>query len=833
MPRAAAAGPRSEALAAHALHIPRFFRLHPKGQHIAIAIACPACACWRSRARGRERQRAGSSRTPARGWCGSPCPTTTPSPAADADPAARAAEVARRAHLDRDKQLEVAGPDPDDRRRALAHWLAWADVSIESAAPGPLLPRPEPERHPRLVRVRISPLGTTGPLAGWRSGPLVDEALAGHLLLNGHPAHPPVARPGRLADYQAGLHAAIGALAALRARDATGHGQTVEASHLEGLVALHQHTITMWTHDGHRLRRQGDRQPGYWHPTGPYPARDGHVVLHVAGQAARDRLFAAIDRPELALDPRFADDVAVAHHKDALDTCLVAWTRARSAEEIVDCLQAARVAAAVVRPATAVLADSHLAARHAFVDTGDLRVPGAPFRISRIARAQASEGSGPDDAAPTATRRAASAHGLADGPLTGLRVIELGRVWAGPLAGRLLADLGADVVAVEAPDARGGRTAPPELGALTHLFPDGVVGDRPWNRIGSVNALLRNKRSITLDLRRPEAHAVFERLVGRADVLLENLGPALRERLGVDVARLAPLRRDLVVTSISGFGEHGPDAGHVAFGPVVEARTGVAHAMGRPGDAGPGRSGIAWPDPLAALHAVAGTLAALRARDAARPGEAARARHVEVPMLESALAAVADLLVEAQRTGTDPPRRGSRRPGRAPQGVYPCAGEDRWIAISVEGDEAWRGLCAVLGIDGELAALDGPARAARHDALDAAIAARTHREDCTALATRLQAAGVEAGALADARDLCASPHLAERGFWVALAHPEAGARPEPGAAIRLDATPATYRRPAPLLGEHGRAVLADWLGADEAEIAHLEAIGVLVDAPPA
>jgi crotonobetainyl-CoA:carnitine CoA-transferase CaiB-like acyl-CoA transferase len=753
--------------------------------------------------------------------------------AAGTDPA----NAAHEAWLCTGRVTERLDLDTREGVRALREHLAGADVSIESAAPGPLRPRPEPAEQPGLVRVLVSPLGTSGPLAGLRSNDFTDEAVAGHLLLNGEPGRLPIARPGRLASYQAGLHAAIGALAALRERTTTERSRTVEVGHIEGLVALHQHTVTMWTHDRHVLHRQGNRQPGYWHPTGVYACRGGHVALAVVGQAARERLLCAVDLPEALLDPRFADDLAVACHKDALDGLLSRWLRERTVDEVVPVLQSARVAAAAVESAHALLDDPHLAARGALADADGLRVPRAPWSI--VPPLGEIGGTGPAGEAgqrPDGRPGSSSPPGTTTPgeaipgrrPLAGVRVLDLGRVWAGPLAGRVLADLGADVIAVESPDARGGRTAPPGLAAVTHLFPDGEVGERPWNRIGSVNALQRGKRGITLDLRRADARGLLEQLAAEADVLVENLGPGVLDGFGLGPARLHTLNPSLVLASISGLGPGGPDAHHVAFGPVIEARAGITHAMGYPGG-GPMRSGIAWPDPIAALHAVAALLAALRDRDA---DPERRAPRVEVPMLESALFAVPDVLFEAQTSHADPPRRGSRDPRHAPQGVYPCRGDDRFIAISVTTDAEWRSLRRVLDLDAALDSLGRAARARRHDAIDAAIAERTRHEDPVTLTHRLQAAGVLAFWLADARDLLESEQLAARGFWLETGHADARPRPEPACPIRLDGAACRAARPAPRLGEHNREVLAEWLGLGDAALAELEASGVLVDAPP-
>ena len=741
--------------------------------------------------------------------------------------------AASRADALRDVGKRILTVDLDSPEGAgeLQRLLESADVSIESAAPGPLAPRREPAAHPGLVRVLISPLGGVGPLADFRSNEFTDEALAGHLTLNGEPGRAPIARPGRLSSTQAGLHALIGALAALRVRDATGRGQTVAISHFDGLVALHQHTLTMWTHDRHVLGRSGNRQPGYWHPAGLYRCLDGHVALHVGGQAVRDRLLVATGLEHALLDPRFADDLALARHKDEFDALLEPWLRARAASEIVTRLQDVRVPAARVSGAREVLADPQLAAQAGLECVGDVRVPRAGFRITAHAvapkaarRVEASTCEESTEAPRAARAKADFAHG----PLAGVRVLDLGRVWAGPLAGRLLADLGADVIAIESPDARGARHVPPELAALTHLFPDGEVGDEPWNRIGSLNALARNKRALTLDLRRSEARGVFEQLVAHTDVVLENFHPDFLPGLGLAFERMRGLNPRLVFASITGYGASGPDAGHVAFGPIIEARCGVAHAMGeRSGP--PLRSGIAWPDPLAALHAVAAILAALRARDGEHEP---RARRVEVSLLESALAICDELLVDAQRDDADPPRRGSRDPRHAPQGVYPCAGDDRWIAISVTSDAEWLALARCLGLDAAWADLDLAARHARHDEIDAAIALETTRHDRVALCHRLQAAGVLAAWSSDARDLCENEELDAQGFWFDGAHASGTPRRDAGAVIRLDATPCRLRRPAPRLGEHNAEVLREWLGFDRTRIDELVAIGVLVQTPP-
>ncbi len=709
-----------------------------------------------------------------------------------------------RLHLDTAKEIVCFEAGDLESR------LAGADVVIESSAPGPLVSLAgEPGRR---ILAGISPFGSSGPYAEWRSNAFTDDAIGGHLFLNGTPQREPIVRPGLHALYQAGLHAFIGVLAALR----TGRGQRVEVSHLEGLASMHQHTTAMWTHAGHVLMREGNRQPGYWHTAGIYPCRDGHVLLDLAISEHRDRFLAVADMPELLVDSRFADDFSLGEHKDAFDEAIAPWLLEHEAEEIVSRLQEVGVPAGPVPSVREVLSDPHLAARKAWRELEGIRVPGSPVRIHPQPPAQS----------VVATSRKRGDGGA--GPLAGIRVLDLSRVWAGPFAGRMLADLGADVIAVESPSARGGRQALPWLTRRSHLFPENDAGERPWNRIGPTNELLRNKRGITLDLKRPEAREVFERLIPHCDVVLTNFSRRVMPALGLDLPRLLELQPRLVYTTISGFGSSGPHCDRVALGPLAEAGSGLSHSMGY-ADSGPYRSGVAWADPITGLHTVAGTLVALRERDA---DPAPRGRLVEVCMLEAMLSVCGERIAQTQLSGEEPGRRGNRHLEHAPQGVYPCAGAERWVAISITSEQEWQALCSVLGLEATLRALSLVARQRCHDEIDEAIRRRTRSLQRDTVIRELQEAGVLAGRVSDARDLCTDPQLAARAFWAESRHPEAGTHSMPGCAIRLDETPVRYRVPAPCLGQHNREVLRELAGYGGSALAALEAAGILVDTPP-
>ena len=416
----------------------------------------------------------------------------------------------------------------------------------------------------------------------------------------------------------------------------------------------------------------------------------------------------------------------------------------------------------------------------------------------------------------------------ADGPLKGVRILDLTRAWAGQIAGRLLGDLGADVISIEAPWGRGRREVPDSAAFVGHLYPENEVGEQPWNRNGGYNELRRNRRSVTLNFRDERGRALFERLVAEADAVIENYSPRVMPQYGFDFEALRAINPSIVYVAMPGFGGSGPDRDRVALGPVIEAGAGLSAMMGYR-DSGPYRSGIAWPDPVAGMNAVAALLIALWDRDA-DPDHAGRA--VENAMIEAMGAFVGEELLGAQVRGENAPRIGNRDPIHAPQGVYPCAGDDRWIAISVSSDEEWRALAALAGLDMDVAALEIEGRRARHDELDVAIGEWTSAFSPHALMRWLQDHGVIAMVVADARDLVEDEQLAARAFWAELDHPDVWLRRYPGNAIRLELTPVTFRRPTPTLGQHNDEVLGGMLGCSVAELAALRADGVIAEVPP-
>ena len=216
------------------------------------------------------------------------------------------------AYCNTSKQIIAGEPGSPEVRELVTR----ADVVIESSAPDPLVPTTAELEASRLVRVHLSPFGLSGPWSQRRSNVFTDDAASGHMYLNGEPHRHPFRRHGRHTEYAAGMYGFIGALAALIARESTGLGQTVEVSHIEAMVAMHQHTTTMWTHAGHILRRDGNAQPGMWHPAGVYECADGFVFLgHATGTKLEPFLQAGRNRPCVGGSPLC--DQRVSRHKQA------------------------------------------------------------------------------------------------------------------------------------------------------------------------------------------------------------------------------------------------------------------------------------------------------------------------------------------------------------------------------------------------------------------------------------------------------------------------------------------------------------------------------------
>jgi len=716
-------------------------------------------------------------------------------------------EAAMDLHLHRGKE-RIATDDPG----RIAELADRADVVVAEAETADRLAALGFDRFRTAVRVGLTPYGRTGPRRNQPATAATLLAMGGATRVMGDPDRAPLSLPGHYVEAQAGALACAAACGSRRA----GRRDVFDIGLLEVVMACSQYTSVLWHCAGRIRERHGS---DYWtlEPSDLFRLRDGWAYVNVPPNFW-DAFAVFLDRPELVLDPRFRSNDTRMTHRDALRAIVAGvlggWSRATVEARAAE----ARVPVGVVRSLDEVLADPQLAACDAWdrvgTGTGTVQAPGLPWRSRAPAAAPARRPPSP----PPPPR---PAEAMRAGPLQGIRILDLTHVWAGPLATRTLADLGAEVVKVEAPWSRG----PLHLGRVQPLggWIGGEPGDEPWNTNAIFVKLQRNKRSLCLDLESGRGRALFLELVAHADVVADNFSAGTLESLGLGDDALRAARPDLVSVALPGFGAGGPYAERAAFGTIIEPMCGLTTVFGY-GPEEPRNTASAIPDPAAGLHASAAILLALRRRDAT--GEGVR---VELPLLEAGVALCAPFLVEHQ-LGGDVGRRGNRHPRMAPHGVFRCADEDAWLAVACRDDADWRALCGAVG--GGLAGLPGlalEARKAREDEIDAALETWTRARERDGATDVLLAAGVPAGSVNATPDLTGDPQVRARGFFVPLD----GGVPMPGNPIHGAGLSSEDWTPCPRLGADNRGVLRDWLGYDDARIDALERQGVLADRPPA
>jgi crotonobetainyl-CoA:carnitine CoA-transferase CaiB-like acyl-CoA transferase len=411
---------------------------------------------------------------------------------------------------------------------------------------------------------------------------------------------------------------------------------------------------------------------------------------------------------------------------------------------------------------------------------------------------------------------------MADLPLSGIRVCDLTWIIAGPTATRVLADFGAEVIRVEH-----------EQAADSIRFGRPIVGDAPTlNNSGFFNYFNRNKKSILLNARHPDGMELLKQLIAQSDVVVENFSSGVLESWGLDYEALKAIRPGIIYCSISGFGHSGRDKAFTTWGPTAQALSGLTLMSGLPGEP-PAGWGYSYMDHTAGYYGAMAIMMALHHRN--RTGEG---QYVDLAQVEDGIIlggpAVLDYTVNGRpwRREGMPPGNHAWEPAVAPHNTYPCAGEDRWLALAVMNDAEWQALIQAMdepawAVDEKFATNAG--RLANQDELDEQIAAWTRGCDDYELMAVLQAAGVRAAVCQKPSDRVENdPQLKARGWWQRLPHAELGDCEYDGVAPRLSVTPGALRSASPLLGEHTFEVLRDVLHLTDEQISQYANAGVLM-----
>jgi crotonobetainyl-CoA:carnitine CoA-transferase CaiB-like acyl-CoA transferase len=655
-------------------------------------------------------------------------------------------------------------------------------------------------RWPDAVHVVVTPFGLTGPRRDWIADDLVLASAGGMTWLGGRADGPPKPPPREQAVQVAGTHAAIAALLGVLARDRIGAGQLVDISAQEAVAATLETAAIAWIHAGRYPVRSGGVYQHVAHRI--FAAADGYVA---GGYSGSDRMWTDLLAWLVAegeagdlVDPAWSDPVRRWEGRDHVDEVIARFVAKRAAGDIATQGRARALPWAEVVPPDRLTANPQLRDRRFFVTVRGDDLPGGTVEdvgfpweaLPRPVVLDTIRSGGWCHDEPRGVRpRPASGDG---GALAGVRVLDLTWVLAGPYATKQLAEHGAEIIKVESKY----RQDPTRFAPSMRLRPDAGFDDS-----GYFLNFNRNKRSLALNLRTGEGQRLLRELVRHCDVVMENFSPGVLARWGMDYASLRGLNPAVILVSMAGVGQTGPWRDAVTFADTLGAMSGLSSETRDPG--GP---------PLGLTFGlgdmVAGNAAVLATLDMLARGDHG---HVDLSQLEAMAACMGSAVVEAPL--------GSSRPG-LPHGVYPAAGEDRWVAISAMDEAALTRLAQLLGLPAP-AGLDVPA------GLDEALAAWTSGQDADAVAARLQAAGIAASVVATGRDLVETDeHLAARGFYQVLRHPVAGPVRHEGIVARLSATPGALTSPAPLLGEHTAEVLSELLGLNDKQLAELRANGV-------
>jgi crotonobetainyl-CoA:carnitine CoA-transferase CaiB-like acyl-CoA transferase len=721
------------------------------------------------------------------------------------------------------KRGVVADLDAPAGRERLAALCDGADVLIENLDPARrsrlgLEPGAVQARHPRLVHVVVADFGLDGPLAGWRLEALPAFAACGALFQCGFPDKPPCWLPGHAAHDCTAAFAAMGALAALLDRARGGRGQVVEVSVQEaGISGLYPWGVPLADYQRHypMIASSPPRNAD-----GNYmvlPVADGWVRVLPATTAHWRAFVRLLGSPDALADAMWEFLPYRIMNGDLLRAVASEALRSRERAAVIDEGRRLGVPIGPVNTPEEFVREAQTVARGYFrrlPDTplGDAPVAPAPFVFSRtpIVLGRGAPRTGEDDPAafpPHAADDAVAAAG--DAPvLAGLKVLSLGVVAVGPEVGWLLAELGADVVKIES------RAKLDPLRAVT-LEPDAP------NKAFTFNDENRGHASVLVDLSTDEGRTLARRLAGEADVVIENNRGGVARRWGLDYDDVRRVRPDVVYLASQGYGRGGPLGEVQGFGPMNGAFAGACYLWNHPDAPYPGASALNHPDHVASKLGVVAVLAALEHRR--RTGEG---QLIDLAQSEAAAFLLGEAYLEAPCTGRPAAPRGNAVPWAHPHGVYPCAGDDRWVAIAVVGDDTWARFRVALDWpdDPGLATLEG--RLARAAELDARLGAWTRERSAFDVATLLQAAGVSAAPVWDSDELRVDAHLLARGAIVTVEHGEIGPERHAANPLRLSRTPVVPAGAAPLLGADTDDVLARWLGLGPDEVRRLRDAGV-------
>jgi len=739
-------------------------------------------------------------------------------------------------YLNTNKKGVTLDLDEEEDRRRFERLVAWADLLIDNHAPEVLEGKGLgwdhlKELNPSLIYLSITPYGRSGPRSKCKGGELT--VSHGGALANLLPARsvdislPPVKMGGYFAGYHSGIIAALTGLALFLGRDQDPTARLVDISMEEVMLALVSPVVASTRYHGTTWSRVPDRPPAM----GRMETSDGYVVLG----AADDHHFRAfrelMGKPEWAASDLWDDRYYRMHHLMDIAPMMEDWMRQQKKEDIHHRAAKAKIPIGPFNTAADVLANEQYQARGYFIEVdhpiaGKHLYPGWPYKMTAtppaVERPAPLLGQHNQEVFEKAEKAVvAIAHrekkipseGPPPLPLEGVRVLDFSWVWAGPYACRVLAELGAEVIKIE-----GHKRSDLTRRSVVWPLPDPVPTKvKPNQGLGHITVNL-NKKSLTLDLSKPEGVKIARRLVAMSDVVIDNMRPGAMEKLGLGYSELKKIRQDIIAATLSSRGYGGPHTDYLGFATIHQAIGGVAYISGHP-ESHPTHGTPGDADLMNGITLDLAVLAALYHRR--RTGEG---QFIDFSQCEGVSSLIGEVLLGYTMTGRIQERMGNRHPLYCPHNVYRCWGVDRWLALEIHSDEEFAVLARLINrsdLIQDPRFADMASRKRHEKELDAIIEAYTSQRDRDWMVNEFCRAGLAAAPSREARDVYADPHFRKRKVFLQIEHPELGL-------LEIIDTPwkisglSKPNRHAPLLGEHNDYVLKDLLGMSEEEILSLK-----------
>lgn len=732
------------------------------------------------------------------------------------------------AFLNFNKSSVIIDPTGSEAVTQLTSLIEDCDILVDGrgvdAADSPIIDIvPIRQRRPGLIHLEASWFGGEGPYAGFAATDSTVRALAGLVKLVGPVEGPPLHAPDFQAGILAGLWGFIAAATSAVARMQEGGGRSWSLSIFESNLTPTEYLMSDAFARGDVMRRIGINR--FWpnFPTGIYETKTGWLGVTAATPAQWRAFCKMLGLSKLRDDPTLASNEGRLQHMEQIEGQLVSRLKARTALEWFAEGLSRKIPIVPVPELCDILQDRERRARGAIVP---VRLGGEEGLTIGSAQRLTLTPPRPGGKVPAAgeqqgfagirthvSRAGVGTSGCIDAnrlPLQGVRVVDFTMGWAGPLCTRTLADLGADVIKIEAiqyPDWWRGVDRRP-----------GYVADQLYEMAPCFCMINRNKRGITLDLKRPQGLALAKRLLAEADIAVENYSVDVLPKLGLGYDVLRNLNPRLVMMSMSAYGTNSVHRDCRAYGSTLEQGSGLPRVIGTVGER-PVMSHIAFGDPVGGLNGCAAVLVALI--HARKTGQG---QFIDLAQIECMMPFVAPWITVHSISDMPPPKYGNRHPEFVPHGCFRCAGEDNWIIIAATDEDMWQRLAALIGRPEwatDVSLKSAEARRANEHDIERAIEAWTLTRDADQAMSELQAVRVAAGVARLPIDLLSDRHLRSRGYLQEVERAFIGLHPQGSMPIRENARPCPIRTAAPTLGQHNREILSGLLGLSDTEIAQL------------